>query len=380
MNPTCKILVFLLLFLLTSCRQSTQVSEPVEDVLPVQSPSLTATLEPSPYPTVQPNDEIGFYWLETVNGDEKIFSNHWTAINPNKIQSYSNSYPISSVLGQDGSTWYLGPFGVIWQKIDGSHVWFSDKFPNLYGFPPVHEFAFITIGPDGQVWVGGRNKILFRFDGTDWVDEGKNIPEGKGNPNWLCYSKDILDIDFDESNSPWILTSEIEIYYFRNDQWINFQPQIPNDLMPFAGGGGCPDGVKVDSANNIMIKMGGCCGRDKGHGLYFDGKMWERTDEPENIETIFVWGAYTGSIRPYLVRNSDGNLRTFLAIYETDGTIRVMSLFSWLAPPRATYVFESPNSIIYITNQVATQDEPLIARFDKDTQTWRSFLLSVYWV
>jgi hypothetical protein len=102
--------------------------------------------------------------------------------------------------------------------------------------------------------------------------------------------------------------------------------------------------------------------------------MWNRTDEPENIETIFVWGAYTGSIRPYLIRNSDGNLRTFLAIYETDGTIRVMSLFSWLAPPRATYVFENPNSIIYITNQVATQDEPLIARFDKDTQTWRSFL------
>ncbi len=374
MNPNCKILVFLLLFLLTSCYQSTQISEPVEDVSPVQSPALTATLEPLPYPTIQPDDEIGSYWLETVNGDEKIFPNHWTAINPNKIQSYSYTSPIGSALGQDGSTWFLGSFGVIWQKPDGSQVRFSDEFPNLYGFPSIHEFAFITIGPDEQVWVGGWNKTLFRFDGTDWLDEGKNIPEGGGNPELSCYSKHIVGIDFDESGSPWIMTREIEIYYLQNGQWTNFEHQVSDYLMDNAGGGGCPLGIKIDSTNNIMIRMAGCCGRETGSGLYFDGNVWEVTDEPDDIQIIFRWLGYKEGVQHYVIKNSHDFLRVAIAIYETDGTIRIMSFLSWLYPRLATYSFERPDSIIYITNQVATPDEPLIARFDKDTQTWRSFL------
>jgi hypothetical protein len=190
---------FCLVILLSACANAPTIAIPPENTSPSKSVAAsTATPPVNPDSTEKPTQEIGFYWIKTASGGERIHPNSWTNINPNKIQNHTFSYPIESVTGKDGSIWYMGPFGIIRQKPDGNQVLFSNDPPNAYGFPDGNDFRLITIGPDGQVWVGGRNKVLFRFNGEEWVNEGKNLPNAPGKPDWLCYNKQIVGFDFDQ--------------------------------------------------------------------------------------------------------------------------------------------------------------------------------------
>jgi hypothetical protein len=178
-----------------------------------------------------------------------------------------------------------------------------------------------------------------------------------------------VGIDFDESGSPWILTREMGIYYFQGGQWISFEPHVPDDVLSMVGG--CPSGMKVDSARSVMIRIAGCCEAGIGSGIYFDGNVWERTDEPE-IKNLFRWSFLNDA--PLYRWDSQDRHQKILAIYETDGTLRIMPFFSWVVPPRATYAFERPDSVIYITNEFVAESELLIVRYDRRTRTWRSFM------
>ena len=364
-------LLFLgLVILLSSCARLPTTAIPPENTSP---PKLvaTSTVTPPITPVLieKPTEEIGFYWLETDSGDVRIHPNSWKNISPNKIQNYTFSYPIELVTGKDGSNWYMGPFGIIRQKSDGDQVLFSNDPPNAYSFPDGNDFRLITIGPDGQVWVGGRNKTLFRFDGEKWVNEGENLPNAPGKPDWLCYNKQIVGIDFDQNESPWILTAEMEIYYLENGQWINLPERIPDEFMPVAGGGGCPQGLRVYSSNDIIVKRAGCCERPS-IGIQFDGKTWKEIDDPKDIEMMFQWRDGF-----FVVEKADDGLNVILAIYEKDGTTNLVPFFSWLTPPQRTYVTETKDSKIYITNQNMLENEFLVAKFDKNTKIWKSFLL-----
>ncbi len=354
-------------FLLAGCAQPTPTSAPVKNVTASALPTITASPTVQSTPILLPTEEVAFYSLETSNGKQKIYPNLWTNIAPSKIQSYTFSYPIQSATGKDGSTWYIGYFGVIWQKPDGSQTLFSNEQPNPYGFPTGGDFRLVTVGPDGQVWVGGRNKILFRFDGKKWINEGENIPDMPGNPSWLCYSKNVVGVDFDQIGSTWILTAEMEIYHLVKGQWINLPTRIPDKFMPFGGGRACPDGIKVYSPNNIIVKRGGCC-ESPDIGIHFDGNNWEKTDKLEDVETLFMWADYPHT------KHINNKLVAIMAIHEKDKTMRVVPFFSWLSPPQGTYLVQKNDSAIYITNQNVSENEMLIAKFDKKTQTWKSFL------
>lgn len=318
--------------------------------------------------TLTSAQDVGPYWLATDDGNVKLFPNLWTNISPDKIQQYTFSLPIESTIGKDGSNWYIGPFGIIWQKTDGSQILFSNGPPNSYDFPAGGDFRLITVGPDGQVWVGGRNKILYRFDGKEWVNEGKMLPDASGKPNWLCYSKQIIAIDFDQDGFTWVLTAEMEIYHLVDGQWINFPNHIPDQFMPVAGGGACPQGMRVYSPQKIIIKRSGCC-EMPDIGILFDGKKWKEIDSPKDIKMMFQWNDYF-----FVDKKVDNGLDIILAIQEKDKTIKAVPFFSWLAPPHRTYVTEMINSIIYITNLNVLDNEFLVAKFDKNTKTWKSFL------
>ena len=366
--PWVKKTLICLFILLTGCTELSTSNQFEE------KNDLTVDIVSSPIPTVnlsltkQPVKDVAPYWLMTENGNVKLFPKLWTSIAPAKIQNYTFSLPIQSAVGGDGSTWYIGPFGIIWEKPDGSQILFSNDLPNSYGFPAGSNFRLITIGSDGQVWVGGRNKTLFRFNGKEWINEGDHIPNATGKPNWLCYDKQIVGIDFDLNGLTWILTAEMEIYYLENGIWNTFSNRIPDEFMPVAGGGACPQGMRVYSPNNIVIKRSGCC-EAPDIGIVFDGKTWKKTDEPEDVIMMYQW-------QDYFVINKkiEDRVYIFLMIYKKDKTTHIEPFFSWLAPPHGTYTTETEGKIIYITNQNLVDNEILIASFDKKTQNWQSFL------
>lgn len=156
------------------------------------------------------------------------------------------------VAAKDGSLWMAGGFGVIHQDARGQQTQYSIKngLPNNF-------FNVIAISPKGEVWIGGNNNALFRFDGKQWIDEGEKLPPPfDDSDNWLCYSKDIHGIDFGPDGSAWVMNGGIEIYRQAYGQWINIP--FPKNILPTAGGGACPEGMRVKAEDDITIKIGPC--------------------------------------------------------------------------------------------------------------------------
>jgi ligand-binding sensor domain-containing protein len=178
--------------------------------------------------------------------------NLWTKIDKEKISIYPFNWVSDFAYEKDGTLWIVGGFGVLRNKMDGSQTWYSIKngLPNNF-------FTKVAISPKGEVWIGGTNNALFRFDGTNWIDEGVKLPlPFDDRTHYLCYSKTIRGIDFDSNGAIWVMNSGIEIYTQAHGEWLNFP--FPKELLPFAGGGACPIGLRANTDKNITIKLSPC--------------------------------------------------------------------------------------------------------------------------
>ncbi len=208
-------------------------------------------------------DRTGPYTVYT-----DLLPNLWTKIAKDKITIYPYNWLSDYTYDKDGSLWMVGGFGVIHKKLDGSQTWYSVKNGLLNNF-----FTAIAISPKGEVWIGGTDNALFRFDGGQWIDEGEKLPPPFDlATEWLCYSKDIHGIDFGPDGSTWVMNGGIEIYRQAYGQWVNMP--FPKAVLPTAGGGGCPEGIRVQSEDNITIKIGPGSDPNVYSGIQFDGQTW----------------------------------------------------------------------------------------------------------
>jgi hypothetical protein len=199
------------------------------------------------------------------------FPNLWTKISKDKISIYPYNWLEDYAYDRDGSLWMVGSFGVIHKKLDGSQAWYSVKNGLLNNY-----FTAIAISPKGEVWIGGKNNALFRFDGNQWIDEGEKLPPPLDNAtNWLCYSKDIHGIDFGPDGSTWVMNGGIEIYRQAYGQWVNLP--FLKSVLPNAGGGGCPKGIRARSDDDITIKIGAITDQKVPSGIHYDGQTWKFT-------------------------------------------------------------------------------------------------------
>lgn len=220
------------------------------------TPENTPMVCPPPIPT-ETNPYTGNSTWEEV---EEISDNHlpissppnlWTRIKGENITIFPYDYVSDFTYDANGSLWMVGGFGVIKKDMDGQQVWYSMK-----NGLPTNRYTSIAISPSGDVWVGGANNVLLRFDGQQWINEGESFPlPYDSRMHYLCYSKRIEAIDFDSNGSVWVMNGGIEIYHRVGEgQWVDVQ--FPKSMLPIAGGGACPVGFRVQSADNIIVEIG----------------------------------------------------------------------------------------------------------------------------
>ena len=249
---------------------------------------------PPIYPLqVTPTDEIipavgtnsDFPRTETVYFErmqtpfERSSLNLWSRIDKDKITIFPYDYLADFTYDKDGSLWMVGGFGVINETPNGDQTWYSIKngLPNTF-------FTTVAVSPEGNIWIGGRENALFRFDGEQWIDEGIKLPPPfDDRQNYLCYSKDISGIDFNPDGSVWVMNNGIEIYRQAYGYWSNIH--FPKDLLPMAGGGACPEGIHVKSDDDVTIKIGPCC-MSSPSGYHFDGKTWSHTYDYAAVDEL----------------------------------------------------------------------------------------------
>ncbi len=247
---------FLVLLVMNGCNQCTPCIQTTKEIRPeftptatLVTPTLTPTITPSQPETIifEPieNDPNHPYHINT-------FLNLWTKVEKEKISFYANNWLSDYTYDKTGALWIVGGFGVIKRDLEGKQTQYSIK----NGLPK-NFFTRIAISPEGEIWIGGTDNALFRFDGAQWIDEGERIPPPfDDRTHYLCYSKDITGIDFDPDGSVWVMNSGIEIYRQAYGQWINVP--FPKELLPIAGGGACPIGMRVKSDQDITIKLSVC--------------------------------------------------------------------------------------------------------------------------
>ena len=242
--------------------------------LPVGTPKAAITPTQEAIPTVEATQAVpqtettNLNWLG-VDTAGYFTPNLWTKINKDKITIYPYNRLSDFTYDRDGSLWMAGGFGVIHKTADGKQDWYSVKngLPNNF-------FTTVAISPKGEVWVGGTNNALFRFDGKQWIDEGEKLPAPFDTAtHWLCYSKDMYGIDFGPDGSAWVMNGGIEIYRQAYGEWVNIP--FPKAVLPNAGGGGCPEGIRVRADNDITIKIGAITDQKVPSGITFDGQTWK---------------------------------------------------------------------------------------------------------
>ena len=261
------------IFILSSCaRQNLPTHLPTEEI-------LIATETPTIEPTHSPQLETVIF-QQTGEGNLVAFPypNLWTRIDKSDITIYPYDVISDYTYDKDGSLWIVGGFGVLHRKSNGEQTVYSIKNGLSRQF-----FTRVAISPTGEVWVGGTDNALFRFDGAQWIDEGKKLPSPENQKGWLCASLDISGIDFDVDGSAWIMNNGINIYTQVYGQWVNFP--FPKNLLPIAGGGGCPIGLRVLSENDITIMRSGCC-MNPPVGYHFDGEKWEDNTNYSIVEEL----------------------------------------------------------------------------------------------
>lgn len=250
-----------------STPQATSTSQrieqtPTQSKAPLITPSVTPVSELPPITQTNLIDESAGLLLPDL----------WTNIDKSKIDIFPLAFFRDYAYAKDGSMWMAGSFGVIHQTKDGHQDWYSIK--NGLGITGVMSMG---ISPSDEVWVGGYEGELYRFDGKEWIDEGKNLPIPiDTRTHFSCYSHKITGIDFDKNGNVWIMTGGIELYTKVMSLWVNFP--FPKEILPMGGGGGCPAGIRVVSNKDITIKRYGCCMMDP-IAYHFDGNKWIINDD-----------------------------------------------------------------------------------------------------
>lgn len=235
---------------------------------------------------------------KTITQQENLFSieypNLWAKIPKDKITLSLQNFIYDFGYAPDGSYWAVGNFGVLHKEINGQTTWYS----MLNGLP-VNFFDVLAISPKGEIWVGGINNTVMRYNGTEWIDEGSHFPNpADPRADWLCYSKTIRGIDFDQQGNPWVMNSGIELYTKVYDQWINYA--FPKEILPQAGGGACPLGLRVNSYKDITIKRSGCCMKDP-IAYHYDGNLWYEDSNYQAVDDLLA-KRHRGEDDPYNTR------------------------------------------------------------------------------
>jgi hypothetical protein len=268
-------ILFLLSFFVGSCTGQPSNVQPKPAVEAIKTPT---SIQITPINTLTksqpPNQTIVLSELDMNNElyDEiASLPDLWTRIDPEKIRVFPSAYAYDFTYDKDGGLWIVGSFGVLYKSDNGKQNWFSIKNGLLK-----NDFNTIAISPNDEVWIGGSDNFLFRYDGKKWTDEGINLPLSECNLNFngTC-SRKIVDIDFDQNGKIWVLTSEFELFSRVYGRWVNFpiwKELLQFPLLTY------PVGFKVSSENNIIIKTGECC-ELKPKGYHFDGKTWTENSD-----------------------------------------------------------------------------------------------------
>ena len=253
-------LLLLLLLILAGCAPTP--AEPTQTAITPTPLPPTATAAPTEIPTPKLTPTPTTIYLtakdENANSSQERSTNlpnPWTDISIGKYTVFPRQ-DIPTVwfdyaYDKRNGLWIAGSFGVLHKDLDGNHTWypFNDTYPRPY-------FTRIAVSPSGEVWVTGKENLLFRFDGEQWIDEGKNLPLPSDDfVKWLCVSDTISGIDFGPDGKTWVMNGGIELYYQNNGHWERFP--FPKDILPWAGGGNCPIGLRVISKSDIDIKLSG---------------------------------------------------------------------------------------------------------------------------
>ncbi|MFT3892532.1 MAG: hypothetical protein QM730_12925 [Anaerolineales bacterium] len=244
------------------------------------TPQHITQAESTPTKTQIPQQEENKFEKSNLNY-KAAPPNLWTKIDKENFEIYPFNWVADFTYEEDGTLWIVGGFGVIRRKLDGSQTWYSIK----NGLPK-NFFTRVAISPKGDVWIGGTENALFRLDGENWNDEGVKLPQPfDDRTSYLCYSKAISGIDFSPDGSVWVMNNGIEIYTQVNGQWANFP--LPKDILPIAGGGACPVGIRVLANNNITIKLSPCCD-SAPTARHFDGKVWNKTEDYAIVDELIT--------------------------------------------------------------------------------------------
>jgi hypothetical protein len=256
--PKCWVCIALVL-ILASCQASPAPPTPTIALptLEVTTASPTARPTPKAMPSQTPTATAEAVTPTSAGADSQFpgsehFPNPWTQIDKSKITLYPFAFMADYTYDKDGALWIVGSFGVVRRERDNRQTWYSIK-----NSLSKNSFTTIAIDPHGDVWAGGSDNALFRFDGQQWIDEGDRLPPPYDDrTHYLCYSKDIRAIDFGPDGSVWVVNGGIEVYRRVFGQWINVP--FPKEILPIAGGGACPEGIRVRAEDDIVIKIGRC--------------------------------------------------------------------------------------------------------------------------
>lgn len=260
------------------------------------SPTPPLTFTPAPTgPTLTP---VPFSQtsLRPAQGADAWVATHypelWSRLDRSFITLYPYNHFSDFAYAPNGDLWMVGGFGVIRQIPSGQQSWYS-----LQEGLPVNYFRSLAIAPNGEIWVGGSENALFRFDGKEWHDEGQFLPAPlNGRTQWLCYSRNIFGIDFDQNGQVWVANAGLELYTFQDGHWIDFG--FPKELLPNAGGGGCPIGLRVFSPDRITIARQGCCA-NPDMAYHFDGQTWTQDNDLTDFTSHLATRRREGKAQQY---------------------------------------------------------------------------------
>ena len=258
---------------------------------PTFTPFTTATTAPTP--TTVPFSQTS---LRPAQGADAWVTPHypelWSRLDRSFITLYPYNHFSDFAYASNGDLWLVGGFGVIRRTPSGQQSWYS-----IQEGLPVNYFKSLAIAPNGEIWVGGSENALFRFDGREWHDEGQFLPPPlNSRTQWLCYSRNIFGIDFDQDGQVWVANAGLELYTFQDGHWLDFS--FPKDLLPDAGGGGCPIGLRVFSPDRITIARQGCCS-SPDMAYHFDGQTWTHDLDLTNFTSHLAARRKEGTAQQY---------------------------------------------------------------------------------
>lgn len=254
----------------------------------------------------------------------------WSRLDRSFITLYPYNHFSDFAYALNGDLWLVGGFGVIRRTPGGQQSWYS-----IQDGLPVNYFKSLAIAPNGEVWVGGSENALFRFDGQEWHDEGQFLPPPlNSRTQWLCYSRNIFGIDFDQNGQVWVANAGLELYTFQDGHWLDFG--FPKDLLPNAGGGGCPFDLRVFSPDRITITRSGCCS-SPAVAYHFNGQTWTQDNDLTDFTSHLAVRRKEGTAQQYEIGYVNAEKNGFSWPFPSrrvlaEGLYPLYSMFSYYGP------------------------------------------------